>query len=35
MELEVGKMYANVGFSSVVLWISQNIEDEYSYNLAL
>jgi hypothetical protein len=27
---------ANVlGYSSVVLWISQNMEDEYSYNLAL
>ncbi|KAI1853713.1 hypothetical protein JX265_003954 [Neoarthrinium moseri] len=24
-----------VGLSSVVLWISQNMEDEYSYNLAL
>ena len=23
------------GDSSVVLWISQNMEDEYSYNLAL
>ena len=23
------------GNSSVVLWISQNMEDEYSYNLAL
>lgn len=26
---------ALVGVSSVVLWISQNMEDEYSYNLAL
>ncbi|PHH65005.1 hypothetical protein CDD81_3642 [Ophiocordyceps australis] len=26
---------ALVGFSSVVLWISQNMEDEYSYNLAI
>ncbi|KAK7456085.1 hypothetical protein Landi51_02329 [Colletotrichum acutatum] len=26
---------ALVGLSSVVLWISQNMEDEYSYNLAL
>ncbi|PTB42044.1 uncharacterized protein TrAFT101_008856 [Trichoderma asperellum] len=26
---------ALVGFSSVVLWISQNMEDEYSYNLSL
>ncbi|CAK7272357.1 Vacuolar protein sorting-associated protein 68 [Sporothrix epigloea] len=24
-----------VGLSSVVLWISQNMEDEYAYNLAL
>lgn len=24
-----------MGYSSVVLWISQNMEDEYSYNLAL
>lgn len=24
-----------VGLSSVVLWVSQNMEDEYSYNLAL
>ena len=24
-----------VGLSSVLLWISQNMEDEYSYNLAL
>lgn len=24
-----------VGLSSVVLWLSQNMEDEYSYNLAL
>jgi hypothetical protein len=22
-------------YSSVVLWVSQNMEDEYSYNLAL
>lgn len=26
---------ALVGLSSAVLWISQNMEDEYSYNLAL
>ncbi|KAG8666299.1 Vacuolar protein sorting-associated protein 68 [Fusarium poae] len=26
---------ALVGVSSVVLWISQNMEDEYSYNLSL
>ncbi|GAB1315008.1 Vacuolar protein sorting-associated protein 68 [Madurella fahalii] len=26
---------ALVGLSSVVLWISQNMEDEYSYNLSL
>ncbi|KAK3906415.1 hypothetical protein C8A05DRAFT_40761 [Staphylotrichum tortipilum] len=26
---------ALVGLSSVVLWVSQNMEDEYSYNLAL
>jgi hypothetical protein len=24
-----------IGLSSVVLWVSQNMEDEYSYNLAL
>lgn len=24
-----------VGLSSVVLWLSQNMEDEYSYNLSL
>ena len=23
------------GYSSVVLWVSQNIEDDYTYNLAL
>jgi hypothetical protein len=23
------------GCSTVVLWVSQNIEDEYAYNLAL
>lgn len=28
-------MDANVVYSSVVLWLSQNMEDEYSYNLAL
>jgi hypothetical protein len=26
---------ALVGLSSVVLWVSQNMEDEYAYNLAL
>lgn len=26
---------ALVGFSSVVLWVSQNMEDEYSYNLLI
>ena len=33
----VGDWVANlmVCFSSVVLWISQNMEDEYSYNLSL
>ncbi|TEY84169.1 hypothetical protein BOTCAL_0020g00450 [Botryotinia calthae] len=33
----VANVGANAGvmLSSVVLWISQNIEDEYSYNLAL
>jgi hypothetical protein len=30
------RMFANLwDYSSVVLWISQNMEDEYSYNLAL
>lgn len=28
--------FANdVGGSTVVLWVSQNMEDEYAYNLAL
>lgn len=26
---------ANNTYSSAVLWVSQNMEDEYSYNLAL
>jgi len=26
---------ANVPDSSVVLWVSQNMEDDYTYNLAL
>lgn len=25
----------NVCYSSVVLWVSQNMEDEYAYNLSL
>lgn len=37
MGMGVENVVANalVGLSSVVLWISQNMEDEYSYNLAL
>ncbi|KAB5550952.1 hypothetical protein GE09DRAFT_156069 [Coniochaeta sp. 2T2.1] len=37
MGMGVGNVVANalVGVSSVVLWVSQNMEDEYSYNLAL
>lgn len=26
---------ANIWYSSVVLWVSQNMEDDYTYNLAL
>jgi len=37
MLMGVENVVANglVGLSSVVLWVSQNMEDEYSYNLAL
>lgn len=28
-------MSANMSCSSVVLWVSQNMEDDYTYNLAL
>lgn len=37
MGMGVENVVANalVGLSSAVLWISQNMEDEYSYNLAL
>ncbi|PBP22767.1 UPF0220-domain-containing protein [Diplocarpon rosae] len=37
MYMGVANLIANglVMLSSVVLWISQNLEDEYSYNLAL
>ncbi|EAQ85915.1 hypothetical protein F5144DRAFT_138615 [Chaetomium tenue] len=37
MTMGVENLVANalVGLSSVVLWISQNMEDEYSYNLSL
>ncbi|AEO63405.1 b0f90162-4146-433c-854e-8405b01cafc8 [Thermothielavioides terrestris] len=37
MTMGVENVVANalVGISSVVLWVSQNMEDEYSYNLAL
>ncbi|KAI1423001.1 hypothetical protein F5Y12DRAFT_565181 [Xylaria sp. FL1777] len=37
MNMGVENIVANglVGLSSVVLWVSQNMEDEYSYNLAL
>lgn len=37
MGMGVENVVANalVGLSSVVLWVSQNMEDEYSYNLAL
>jgi hypothetical protein len=32
---EMGRKNADKGYSSVVLWVSQNMEDEYAYNLAL
>ncbi|KAL2268672.1 hypothetical protein VTJ83DRAFT_3518 [Remersonia thermophila] len=37
MGMGVENVVANalVGLSSVVLWVSQNMEDEYAYNLAL
>jgi len=37
MNMGIANVVANalVMLSSVVLWISQNMEDEYSYNLAL
>ncbi|OAA75801.1 hypothetical protein LLEC1_05083 [Akanthomyces lecanii] len=35
MGIETLASNALVGFSSVVLWITQNMEDEYSYNLSL
>lgn len=37
MGMGVENVVANalVGLSSVVLWVSQNMEDEYSYNLSL
>ncbi|KAK3365891.1 hypothetical protein B0T24DRAFT_682952 [Lasiosphaeria ovina] len=37
LRMGVENVVANalVGLSSVVLWISQNMEDEYAYNLAL
>ncbi|KAK3327693.1 hypothetical protein B0T19DRAFT_170873 [Cercophora scortea] len=37
MTMGVENLVANalVGLSSVVLWVSQNMEDEYAYNLAL
>ncbi|KAK3180958.1 Vacuolar protein sorting-associated protein 68 [Lecanicillium sp. MT-2017a] len=35
MGIETLVSNALVGFSSVVLWVSQNMEDEYSYNLSL
>ncbi|KAH8881523.1 UPF0220-domain-containing protein [Thozetella sp. PMI_491] len=37
MTMGVENVVANalVGLSSVVLWVSQNMEDEYSYNLSL
>ncbi|KAK3326567.1 vacuolar protein sorting-associated protein [Apodospora peruviana] len=37
MTMGVENVVANalVGLSTVVLWISQNMEDEYAYNLAL
>ncbi|KAK4043056.1 hypothetical protein C8A01DRAFT_32847 [Parachaetomium inaequale] len=37
MAMGVENVVANalVGLSSVVLWVSQNMEDEYSYNLSL
>ena len=37
MWLGIGNVVANamVMLSSVVLWVSQNMEDDYTYNLAL
>ncbi|KAM7186919.1 UPF0220 domain containing protein [Rhypophila sp. PSN 637] len=37
MTMGVENIVANalVGLSTVILWVSQNIEDEYAYNLAL
>ena len=37
MTMGIENVVANglVGLSSVVLWLSQNMEDEYSYNLSL
>ena len=37
MGMGVENLLANaaVGLSTVVLWVSQNMEDEYAYNLAL
>jgi len=37
LNMGVENLVANalVGLSSVVLWVSQNMEDEYAYNLAL
>ncbi|KAK3944148.1 hypothetical protein QBC46DRAFT_7993 [Diplogelasinospora grovesii] len=37
MNMGVENVVANalVGLSSVVLWVTQNMEDEYAYNLAL
>lgn len=37
MTMGVENVVANglVGLSTVVLWVSQNMEDEYSYNLSL
>lgn len=37
MTMGIENVVANglIGLSSVVLWVSQNMEDEYAYNLAL
>lgn len=35
MGIEIVVANVLVGASSVVLWVSQNMEDEYSYNLSL
>ena len=35
LSIMVEEVNANIHSSSVVLWVSQNMEDDYTYNLAL